>query len=832
MASIVSSFIRSTVSRTFGPGAHLPNVSLGDKVPNPGSYGDLWTSVYNGHLRDDATTQATIFHFDPSAHPRGKDLAPLAQNALKRFKTIRHPDVLRYLDGTATDSGHVYIVTDRVSPCSLAGGVDERLLVLGLYKIATALQFLHRDCKLAHGNLNPKSIYVTPAGEWRLGGLELVTAASDTFTPGAHLLQQPYRDPSPSSHGIALDMFLLGSLIQAAIPSTSPVAPDLHRYMQMMLVPEPTRRPGDLAAFLHCATFGASALVSVCSSMENMAMLDERERNALIERVAVAVDEFPVEFSKFKVLPILLTSLEHGTVAPKTLAPIFKIAAHLSSTEFATLLNPSLVKLFSLTDRAVRLTLLEVLPLFVSRLDKKLVDKLFPHIALGFADTAPIIREHTVRAMVLLAPVMSSSLVNGDVLRHLGKAQTDSEPGIRTNATVCLAKVAPHLSTSMRGKVLIPGLTRALADTFPPARVAGLNGLVVSLEYFSAPDMAAKVLPAVAPLMLDSEKTARNLAFQIADAVLVVVRDAAAKMPETGIPVGSPAEGALDDKSRDASLAMAVAVGQAEVVSRVPGSGAVLAAATATTTTTTTTPGTSSVGASRVGSGSSLANAFAAPMATSSSSAVPHKQPASTGGDDWDGWGDSLGSTLPTTTSSTLTPTPAPATSNTASSSMGLDAWGPLAAKPAATNPAAVNAFASAFGSPSSSSPSPKPAAAAASHAFPAAPQWSLPPPPPGGAKSSASPFGGSGAASASNPWNAFGSSSSPSPALSSTSSSAWPPAAAGGGGAAAFPPMKPMTPVAASGGMGGFPSLVPTPATANAKTEEAKADDGWGDWK
>ncbi|KNE67759.1 SCY1 protein kinase [Allomyces macrogynus ATCC 38327] len=550
MASLVSNFIKSTVSRVVGPGKDLPNVNVGDKVL--GDHG-MWT-LYNGTMRDSGAP-VTVFHFEVSGS-RAKEWLPLAQNAYKKMKMIRHPEVLRFVDGNMTDS-NIYIVTDRVTMLSL--DTDYRLITLGLFKTATALQFMHKDCGMIHGHLSMRSVYVTQAGEWKLGGFELTSSIKETYplyTTHQHLVVQEHTAPEMKQRGFRLDetrptapdIYQFGALMRdvtgGGAGHTSFVA--IQAFMHAFLAAEPGQRPADLAEFLHCSVFTGSELVAITHAIENMAVQDERERNHLIERIAQVVDEFPIQFSKHKILPILLSALEYGTVAPKTLLPIFKIASHLSDTEFKQHVNPSLIKLFSMTDRTIRLALLEALPLFVDRLDKRTVnDKIYSHVAIGFADTAPIIREHTIKSMVLLAPKLSERTINNDVLRNLGKAQIDAEAGIRTNATVCLAKIAPHLTPDIRKKVLAVGLARILKDPFPPARQAGLAGFVATYDYFDADELTSKVLPAVAPTLLDTEKPARDLAFQLLDRITASARDVAAGMPETAQPPPPPDANAI-----------------------------------------------------------------------------------------------------------------------------------------------------------------------------------------------------------------------------------------------------------------------------------------------
>ena len=68
---------------------------------------------------------------------------PLATNALRKLRTVRHPDVLKFVDGVATDSA-VYIMTERVRPLGAAiqdwakKGARERedWIVWGLHRIS------------------------------------------------------------------------------------------------------------------------------------------------------------------------------------------------------------------------------------------------------------------------------------------------------------------------------------------------------------------------------------------------------------------------------------------------------------------------------------------------------------------------------------------------------------------------------------------------------------------------------------------------------------------------------------------------------------------------
>lgn len=82
-----------------------------------------------------------------------------------------------------------------------------------------------------------------------------------------------------------------------------------------------------------------------------------------------------------KVLPELLKSVEFGGGGPKALGVVMKISAKLSNDDFESKMIPVIVRLFANPDRAIRVCLLDNLPLMIDRLPQKIVnDKIFPQM--------------------------------------------------------------------------------------------------------------------------------------------------------------------------------------------------------------------------------------------------------------------------------------------------------------------------------------------------------------------------------------------------------------------------------------------------------------------
>ena len=101
---------------------------------------------------------------------------------MKRLKTLRHPSVLTYVHSVETDKS-VLLATEPVAPLQehLEQLVDrgpkrENYLAWGVFQVCRALAFLNNDAKLRHNNIHAASVFVTPAGDWKLAGLESVCA--------------------------------------------------------------------------------------------------------------------------------------------------------------------------------------------------------------------------------------------------------------------------------------------------------------------------------------------------------------------------------------------------------------------------------------------------------------------------------------------------------------------------------------------------------------------------------------------------------------------------------------------------------------------------------
>lgn len=116
-----------------------------------------------------------------------KQLLQLAKNSFRKLRSTRHPNVLKFLHGSESDTS-IWIITEPVNPLSfvLKEGLSLESKVYGLLHLNTALSFLNKmegegGSKSVHGGLRlENSVWVTKSGEWKLGGFELCTRLDDS----------------------------------------------------------------------------------------------------------------------------------------------------------------------------------------------------------------------------------------------------------------------------------------------------------------------------------------------------------------------------------------------------------------------------------------------------------------------------------------------------------------------------------------------------------------------------------------------------------------------------------------------------------------------------
>lgn len=565
-------FLKSAVASAISQGPPFP-YTFGDKVDVDES---IWT-LYNGTRREDGSN-CSIFAFDSAAK---RSLLPLAKNALRKLRTLRHPGVIKVLDTVETDT-YIYIATERVTPLRWhvrRKSLSPETIKWGLHTVAQTLKFINDDATSKHGSLRVGSIYTTESGEWKLGGFEVLSNVKDSESAldsyGSLVPDSGrYAPPEVAQGGwaatkahptYAVDSYNFGTLIYEVFNGefhgpdqagqTKNIPPSMQTSYKRLCNPNPKARISagnflDLGR--RAGSFFDTPLIHLTEGIESLGVKNPDEREEFLNELEKVTDDFPEEFFKSKVLPELVKSVEYGGGGPKALTIVLKLAAKLPSDDFESKITPFIIRAFANPDRGIRVCLLDNLPLIIDQLSQRIVnDKIFPQLVTGFTDVTPVVREQTLKSVLVVIGKLSDRTINGELLKQLAKTANDEQPGIRTNTTICLGKIAKNLGTSSRSKVLIAAFTRSLRDPFVHARNAALMALGATAEYFNEDDSANRILPVICPALIDKEKMIRDQASKTMDIYLQKVRKAAAAMPDTALP---------PPQSADASTAQAATV--------------------------------------------------------------------------------------------------------------------------------------------------------------------------------------------------------------------------------------------------------------------------------
>lgn len=165
MLSSITSFISSSISS-------LPFKVTGEEITHPSASaaqgGGIWKHFagvriapgMGGALAVQAGAggePVSVFSFDKRVG--NADQAQLAKNALQRLKTLRHPNIVKYVDSVDTPT-HLHILTEPITPLlihaiPLSNEVGQLAASLGLHQICSTLSWLNNEAKIVHSNLHP-----------------------------------------------------------------------------------------------------------------------------------------------------------------------------------------------------------------------------------------------------------------------------------------------------------------------------------------------------------------------------------------------------------------------------------------------------------------------------------------------------------------------------------------------------------------------------------------------------------------------------------------------------------------------------------------------------
>ncbi|KAB5542880.1 kinase-like domain-containing protein [Coniochaeta sp. 2T2.1] len=281
--------------------------------------------------------------------------------------------------------------------------IDELEIQKGLLQVSKALEFLHENAGLVHGNLTPDAILINAKGDWKISGLSFCSPPEnsskptsfqpialsevlhlDTRLPRVVQINLDYTSPDfvlDNNLTSAADMFSLGLLCIALynsphrsplecnssitaykrqFQSSSSVPNQSNNYLSSRPIPKDlangvlprliTRRPAQRmnAKEFQESEYFDNILVSTIRFLDAFPAKTANEKTAFLKGLIKVLPSFPKSVMEKKVLPALLDELKDRDLISLILHNVFKIIELLPSGKraFGDRIRPSLKEIF------------------------------------------------------------------------------------------------------------------------------------------------------------------------------------------------------------------------------------------------------------------------------------------------------------------------------------------------------------------------------------------------------------------------------------------------------------------------------------------------------
>ncbi|KAI9446648.1 other/SCY1 protein kinase [Lactarius indigo] len=269
--------------------------------------------------------------------------------------------------------------------------VDLDEIQKGILQLCKGLSFLHTSARTIHSNIQPETILINSAGDWKLGGLGLTIplkrpdgSSTEWEFPSYDNRMPPFAQRSfdyiapeyalDEVLSTASDMYSLGCLIHAVHLKGDPPFKNfgnlgsvrehagrplagiarLDKDLQAMLASLVTRHPQNrpTPASLPSHSFFSSLPISTLNFLDrsNFAAKSREEKISFMKGLTRVLDRFSEGLRTRKILPSLLEEMKDTQLLPYILPNVFSISTILSPQQFASLVLPSLKPLFTIKE--------------------------------------------------------------------------------------------------------------------------------------------------------------------------------------------------------------------------------------------------------------------------------------------------------------------------------------------------------------------------------------------------------------------------------------------------------------------------------------------------
>ncbi|KAK6594132.1 SCY1 protein kinase [Botrytis cinerea] len=414
--------------------------------------------------------------------------------------------------------------------------VDELEIQKGLLQISKALEFLHDNAGLVHGNLTPDAVFVNAKSDWKLSGLSFCsppdnsTKASsvqpinlsevlniDPRLPRSVQINLDYCSPDfvlDSNLNVSADMFSLGLLIVALYnsPHTSPLESN-------------NSVSGYKRLFTSSSTIPSSSNSFLCKKPLPRDMTGEVLPRLITRRPAQrsihawfvqGVTIIPKKCHGKKVLPALLEEMKDRELISLILQNVFKIIELLPSARrpFTEKIMPRLKEIFlnnpkppterDAAKEAGLMVLLEHIQVIsVNCSGKEFKDDILPIVAISIDSPTHALVDAALRSLNVVLPILDFSTIKNELFPVISSVFTKTSSlgikvrGLEAFVVLCGGSNDPASSNddkyTMQEKI-VP-LIRAIKTKEPAVAVAALNVLRQIGNIADAEFVAMDILP-------------------------------------------------------------------------------------------------------------------------------------------------------------------------------------------------------------------------------------------------------------------------------------------------------------------------------------------------
>ncbi|WFD26359.1 Nuclear aminoacylation-dependent tRNA export pathway component [Malassezia nana] len=486
----------------------------------------------------------------------------MAQNAVKKIRSIRHPYMLKFLE-VAESHGTIYLVVEHIEPLiskltALSQGKGREpstpsWIAWGLGNVAKALSFIHNQTKSIHGNVHPGSIFLSSSGEWLLGGLELLSNPTEpdaliTKYGGIPPKSSAYAPPEVLQCGwrVVQDYPLLTvdsyafclvaiEAFNGKVPATLPnfaagrIPAPLYPLLKRMVLPEPNKRlnvgglvqlgqqPGGFLA--------TNVLCEVESLLEEFRLADKDAKSGILQQVLAKHGHLAPVFEQYKILPVLIEAFRYQRgshtedleFSTHQLLPVMlKMGRNLDSASWTRLLGNPIIGAFTTQDRAMLHILLTNAKMYSEHLSESVVStKFWAMLLKSFHSPLDPIRSAALDCVALFLPKFNDRILNNDLPRELAKLQKDVRPAIRLQTIKILSQLSHRLRATTKADMLIPAFKCSLCDNYDQIRLYGISAFRENADNFDGEVSAKSVIPALSPRLVDPNGEVRERAYEV-----------------------------------------------------------------------------------------------------------------------------------------------------------------------------------------------------------------------------------------------------------------------------------------------------------------------------